>query len=209
MAMLALVLFDGLLGSKHWVALEDAVHAFQPALGDVGWLLLHSAGLLALWLAFLALYSAACALASAAVGGTVATLDIARAFAPTLIPIAVGYHFAHSFSSLLVQGQSLGFLVSDPFGLGWDLFGTRDFVVDIAIINTKTAWYLALGAIVAGHAISVYLAHVAAERLLQAREPALRALIPMTALMVLYTVISLLILAEPLVRYSGPQETII
>ena len=31
----------------------------------------------------------------------------------------------------------------------------------------------------------------------------------MTILMVLYTVISLQILAEPLVRYSGPQETII
>jgi NhaP-type Na+/H+ or K+/H+ antiporter len=82
-------------------------------------------------------------------------------------------------------------------------------VPDIAIINTRTAWFLALGAIVAGHAISVYLAHAAAERLLEARGRALRALVPITALMVLFTVISLQILAEPLVRYSGPQETII
>jgi hypothetical protein len=209
MAMLAIVLFDGLQGSKHWLALEDAVHALNPALGDRAWIALHSAGLLATWLAFLGMYLAACAAMRAAGGGNVSTLDYARAFAPTLIPIAVGYHFAHSFTYLLVQGQSVFFLVSDPLGLGWNLFGTRDVAVDIAIINTKTAWYIALGAIVAGHAMSVYLAHVVAERLLDTRARALRALVPITALMVLYTIISLQILAEPLVRYSGPQQTII
>ena len=208
-AMLAIVLFDGFQGSKHWVVLEDAVHEINPKFGDGVWIALHTAGLIAMWLAFLGLYFAACAMARAAAGGAPATLVVARAFAPTLIPIAVGYHFAHSFTYLLVQGQSLVFLVSDPLGLGWNLFGTRDFAPDIALINTKTAWYLALGAIVAGHAVSVYLAHVAAERLLEARGRALRALVPMTALMVLYTIISLQILAEPLVRYSGPQETII
>ncbi len=208
-AMLALVLFDGIQGSKHWVALEDAIHAVDPAFGDSGWILLHTAGLLLTWLAFVGMYCTACAIARAAAGGATPTLAYARAFAPTLIPIAVGYHFAHSFTYLLVQGQSLFFLVSDPLGLGWNLFGTRDFTPDIALINTKTAWYLALGAIVAGHAISVYLAHAAAERLLETRGRALRALAPMTALMVLYTILSLQILAEPLVRYSGPQETII
>lgn len=209
MAMLAIVLFDGFQGSTHWVAIEDAVHALNPSLGDAGWITLHSAGLIAMWLVFLGLYFGACVLAQLATGRVVMTLEIARAFAPTLIPIAIGYHFAHSFTYLLVQGQSVAFLVSDPFGLGWNLFGTRDFAVDIAIISTKMAWTIALAAIVTGHAISVYLAHVAAERLIQGRGLALRALLPMTALMVLYTIISLQILAEPLVRYSGPQETII
>ena len=208
-AMLAIVLFDGLQGSKHWVALEDAVHALNPSLGDAGWLALHSLGLIATWLTFLGLYFAACVLARAAAGGALSTGACARAFACTLIPIAVGYHFAHSFGNLLIQSQSLVFMVSDPFGLGWNLFGTRDFAVDMAIISTRTAWYLALGAIVVGHAISVYLAHVVAERLFDSRARALRVLVPITALMVLYTIISLLILAEPLVRYSGPQETII
>ena len=209
-AMLAIVLFDGFQGSKHWVAIEDEIHAINPKLGDGGWIALHTVGLLAAWLAFLGMYLAACAFARAAAGDRAhSTLDYACAFAPTLIPIAVGYQFAHTFTNLLVQGQSLVFLVSDPFGLGWNLFGTRDAAVNIAVINTKTAWYLALGAIITGHAISVYLAHVAAERLLEARGRALRALVPITALMVLYTIISLQILAEPLVRYSGPQETII
>ena len=209
MAMLALVLFDALQGSKHWAALENGIHALDPTLGNAGWIALHTIGLLATWLLFLALYLGACTIAKAAAAGRLSSLECARAFAPTLIPIAVGYHFAHTFTYLLVQGQSLQFLVSDPLGVGWDLFATRDAQVDTAIIGTKTAWYLALSAIVVGHAISVYLAHVAAERLLATRRQALRALLPITLLMVLFTVISLQILAEPLVRYSGPQETII
>ena len=209
MAMLAIVLFDALQGSKHWAALEDMIHALDPKLGDAGWVALHTAGLLATWLLFLSLYLGACAIARAGADGSLSTLACARAFAPTLIPIAVGYHFAHTFTYLLVQGQTLHFLVSDPLGIGWNLFGTRDAQIDIAIIGTKTAWYLALSAIVAGHAISVYLAHVTAERLLGTRAQAFRVLLPMTMLMVIYTIVSLMILADPLVRYSGPQETII
>jgi hypothetical protein len=209
LAMLAIVLFDGFQASAHWVAIEDAVHAVNAQLGDAGWVALHSAGLLLMWLVFLGLYLMACRFAKAGGGGYLSTLDYARSFAPTLIPIAVGYHFAHTFTYLIVQGQSLVFLVSDPFGLAWNLFGTAGAEVNDAVIGTRTAWYLALAAIVVGHAISVWLAHAAAERLLASRGRALRVLTPITVLMVLYTVISLQILAEPLVRYSGPQETII
>lgn len=209
MAMLAIVLFDGFQASKHWVAIEDAVHALNPRLGDAGWIALHTAGLVAMWLVFLGLYLAACRMARAASGGNLTTLDYARNFAPTLIPIAVGYHFAHTFTYLLVQGRGLVPLVSDPLGLGWNLFGTAHAGGELSGLDTKTVWYLALGAIIVGHTLSVWLAHAAAERLLEGRGRALRALAPITALMVLYTIISLQILAEPLVRYSGPQETII
>ncbi len=207
--LLAGVLFDGLLGSGHWVAVENAVHAFDPKLGDVGWIVVHTAGFLALWLVFLGLFFLTCAVMAAVSGTGSGTLEYVRAFALSLIPIAVGYHFAHTFTYILVQGQSILPLISDPFALGWDLFGTRGYKIDIAVMNTKTAWYLAVGAIVVGHSISVYLAHVAADRLLANRVRAFRCLVPMTILMVIYTIISLQILAEPLVRYSGPPETII
>jgi hypothetical protein len=207
-AMLSGVLFDGLLGSGHWTMVENAVHAIDPKLGDVGWILVHTASLLIFWLAVLGLFYLTCALMAAA-GGGFGALDYARAFALTLIPIAVAYHFAHTFSYLLVQGQSIVPLISDPFGRGWDLFGTRGYKVNIMVMSTKTAWYLAVGAIVTGHSVSVYLAHVVADRVCASRARAFRALVPMTALMVVYTIVSLQILAEPLVRYSEPPETII
>lgn len=208
-AMLAIVLFDGFQGSAHWTALEDWIHARNPKLGDAGWLTVHSFGLIGTWAAFLGLYLLACALVPPLIGDNRRTLDAARAFALSLVPIAVGYHVAHTFVYLLVQGQNAIALVSDPFGWDWNLFGTRNRAIDIAIIGAKTAWHVALVAIVVGHALSVYLAHAVAERLAGDRRRAFGCLIPMTILMVVYTIISLQILAEPLVRYSGPNETII
>jgi len=41
---------------------------------------------------------------------------IARRYVWTLVPIAVGYKLAHNFSGLLVQGQNVIPLLSDPFG---------------------------------------------------------------------------------------------
>jgi hypothetical protein len=207
--LLTSVLFDGLLGSGHWVLVENAVHALDPTLGDVGWIAVHTAAFMLLWLLVLGLFFLTCATMARVSRGGIGTLGHVRAFALTLVPIAVGYHFAHTFTYLLVQGQSIIPLISDPFARGWDLFGTRDYRIDIAVMNTKTAWYMAVGAIVIGHSVSVYLAHVAADRLLANRGRALRALVPMTILMVIYTVVSLQILAEPLVRYSPPPETII
>jgi hypothetical protein len=53
--------------------------------------------------------------------------------------------------------------------------------------------------IIAGHVIAVYLAHVVALRLFGSRKAALVSQVPMVSLMVLYTMVSLLILAQPIV----------
>jgi hypothetical protein len=94
---------------------------------------------------------------------------IARLFAFTMVPIAIGYHLAHYFVFLLVQGQYIIPLISDPFGWGWDLFGTAGYRVDIAIIGARFAWYTAVIAVLVGHMISVYLAHMVAMRELEPR----------------------------------------
>ena len=90
-------------------------------------------------------------------------------------------------------------LASDPFGRGWDLFGTAGYRVDLTVVGARFAWYLAVIAIVVGHIVAVFLAHVQAMVILPERRPALRSQVPMTALMVAFTVISLSILAEPIV----------
>ena len=56
----------------------------------------------------------------------------------------------------------------------------------------------------AGHVVSVWLAHVVALRTFGTRIAALRSQVPMLALMVVYTVISPWILAAPIVVASGP-----
>ena len=138
-------------------------------------------------------------LASRMVGGRLGALEIAREFMYTLIPIALAYNIAHFLTLLLIQGQAIIPLASDPFGRGWDLFGTAAYVTDIGIVTGKSLWFLSVGVVVAGHVLSVYLAHKVAMRLFRDPKLTLKSQMPMAALMVLYTVVSLWIIAQPIV----------
>ena len=209
LAMLSTVLFDGLLGSGYWVSFENFIHEIDPALGDLAWISVYSISLIGVWAIFFGMFVGTCRIMSWLANNELSTVALAQAFALSLIPIVIGYHFAHTFSYLLVQGQSIFSLISDPFGFGWDIFGSAGNQVDLTVMTTKNAWYLAVTAIVAGHVVSIYLAHVVSERLFNHRLVARKCLVPMTILMVVYTIVSLTILAEPLVKYSGPNEEIV
>ncbi|MBL8703970.1 MAG: hypothetical protein JNM30_03960 [Rhodospirillales bacterium] len=204
-AMLSTVLFDGFLGTALWRSWDRFVTSLLPRGMDREGYIAATSGLVAIWLGFLAAYGATC-WATALMGGRRhATRTYLQAFSLTLVPIAVGYNLAHNFSYVVIQGQSVLALASDPFGWGWNLFGTAGFKPDIGQIQPATTWIVAVGAIVLAHVVAVVLAHLVALRLFQSRGLALRALVPMTVLMVLYTMASLTILAEPITRFSAPD----
>ena len=117
----------------------------------------------------------------------------------SLVPIAVAYHLAHYVSLLLTTGQFIIPLASDPFGWGWDLFGTRGHAVDLGIVSPAVYWYGAVALIVVGHVLAVIVAHVEATRRFASHRAALRSQLPMLALMVAYTSLSLWIMAQPIV----------
>lgn len=205
--MLATVLFDGFLGTALWRRTERAWYAALPFGMDRDGLAIGTLGLLGLWLVFLGAYFSACIAMRRVVAGRLSARDLARRFALTLVPIAIGYHVAHNFSYLVVQGQMMWGLASDPLGLGWNLFGTSGYQPAIGVLEARTVWYIAVISIVVGHLVSLYLAHVIALELFVDRWLAVRALCSMTVLMVAYTGVSLSILAEPLVRFSVPDPT--
>jgi hypothetical protein len=204
--ILSTVLFDGLLSTPEWSSFESALRAFALGPGAQQGIIIKTIGLVGFWLIFLAAYWGVSALMSAAAGGVFSPSVLAGSFALTLIPIAIGYHVAHYLPFLLIQGQYLIPLLSDPFGFSWDLFGTAGYRVDIAIIGARFEWYTAVSAILVGHIAAVYLAHVRAMQLFGDRAPALRSQVPLTALMVVYTFVSLSILAEPIVQQGAPAQ---
>jgi hypothetical protein len=126
--------------------------------------------------------------------------EIACLFVLSLVPIAIAYHLAHYLSFLLLAGQFIVPLVGDPFGWGWDLFGTALYRIDIGIVDTRSIWYTALIAIVVGHVLAVWLAHETAFAVLPDAGAARRGQYPMIVLMVAYTALSLWILAQPIVE---------
>lgn len=126
--------------------------------------------------------------------------DVATAFAPSLVPIALAYVVAHYFSYVWFQSQQLVRLASDPFGRGWDVLGTSGFEVDYGTLSAEAIWIVQVGAIVIGHVLALILAHDRALEL-EAECPAARGVRsqwPMLALMVLYTIGGLYFLSEGL-----------
>jgi hypothetical protein len=202
--LLSVVLFDGLLGTPEWAAIESAAAGFFAVFGERQSIALKSAGLIFFWVLFLVSYLAVCDLMRRSAGSESAG-EIARSFAYTLVPIAIGYHIAHYLVFLLVQGQYIIPLISDPLGFGWNLFGTAGYRADIAIVGARFSWYSAVIAVLAGHLIAVYLAHLKAIQVFGLRDPAFRSQIPLTALMVVYTGVSLSLLAEPIVERRAAE----
>jgi hypothetical protein len=205
-AMLATVLFDGLLGTRAWRALDHALSGGLARVADREGYLLASAGLLAVWLVFLGAYLATAGL-TARLAGAGSAAAAARLLAPSLVPIATAYNVAHNLSYLLLQGQELIPLLSDPLGRGWNLLGTATWSPDVTLVGSRFAWYAAVGAIITGHAISVWVAHRVALREWNPPRVAVRASLPLTALMVVYTALSLWVIADPLVRFREPDPS--
>ncbi len=198
--MLSTVLFDGLLGGLVYSFARQTLLLWVPDRVDDSGYFVGTLGLLTVPLLFYAAYLLTCFITARLVrGGNAAA--IARLFALTLVPIVIAYLIAHNLSNLLIQGQLMGRLVSDPLGRGWDLFGTAEYYPDIGIIDARMTWYIAIGAIVVGHVISIWLAHRLALREFGAAGRAVIASIPLTTLMVIYTAVSLAVIAEPLVQF--------
>ena len=121
-------------------------------------------------------------------------------FVLSLVPIALAYNLAHFIGYLLIQGQLIIPLASDPFGWGWNLLGTAGYRLDLELIGAKAVWYMSVAAIVLGHVASVYVAHVVSLGRPVGRAAALRGQYAMLALMVVYTASSLWIIAQPIVE---------
>ena len=94
------------------------------------------------------------------------------------------------------RGSSSSPLISDPFGRGWDLFGTVGFAPNLAIVTYETVWYVQVGALVIGHVAGLAIAHDRAVVVFHDRRTSLEAQLPMLGLMVLYTLMGMWLLTR-------------
>ncbi|MFQ5903679.1 MAG: hypothetical protein ACE5JO_08310, partial [Candidatus Binatia bacterium] len=203
--MLSTVTFDGFMATPTWANIESSLYGVLRDLGGVRVSAIRTLGLVTFPVLFLGIYLTVNGVIGAVSGWRLSAGRLARSFAFTLVPIAIAYHMAHYLSYLVTQGQRIIPLVSDPFGFGWDLLGTMGYRVNIGVVGARFGWYTAVVAIVLGHIIAVYLAHVVAIRTHEDRAPALRSQYGMSALMVAYTMVSLWILAQPIVERRTPS----
>ena len=130
------------------------------------------------------------------VGGDFTAERLRRAFVHSLVPIAMVYVAAHYLTFLLFEGQSILYLASDPFGDGWNLFGTANSAIDYGLLSQNAAWYVQVAFVILGHVAALVLAHDRALVLYPDAKLAVRSQYWMLAIMVGFTSLALWLLAQ-------------
>jgi hypothetical protein len=121
--------------------------------------------------------------------------ELPRLLAHSLVPIGIGYVFAHYLTLLLESGQAYLIFLSDPLVTGEaDYLGTVDWTVSYFLsLRPGLLASLKVGFVLAGHILAVIAAHDRAVRVLP-RRSTMSGQLAMLMLMVVYTVGGLLLL---------------
>ena len=199
--MLSTLAFDGILSTPAWQDFTVALEPIWLPLGAFGFFFVRTLGLLLLtatfFLVFVAFMEAVVYLGRRNVDMKVTV----TAFALTLVPIALVYNLAHNYSYVMVQSQYFIPVLNDPLGKGWSLLpALAGYRPSFALAQAATVWYAQIVLIVVGHVIAVYLAHLRAGERFRNAQRALLSQYPMLLLMVMYTMTSLWILAQPITQ---------
>ena len=182
-ALVWVTTFDGLVSTAAW----QGVTAATTAVG-IPASLVTLAGLLGGFGLFVGGYWTA----SRGVRGTAPTYVTARYlagwFAPALVPIAAGYHFAHFVGYLVSFAPTVVAVALAPLGPPTSL-----------AVLSPPGWFgvVQLLAIVGGHVLAIWVAHARAFELFAGRVQPIRSQYPFAAVAVCYTTISLWIVAQP------------
>jgi hypothetical protein len=185
--MLGSVAFDGLSRSTWWFErLYDIEIRFSdPESAERAVMLLNLSALFLAVVIVATIYTVTVKIAEGVVGQRAAFRGI---FVGSLIPIAIVYALSHYLSLLLVSGQFVIPLLSDPYTLGWNLLGTAGFQPNLTFLKPNVTWYAQVTVLVVGHVLGLIVAHDRAVALSPSPRVALRTQYAMLTLMVLYTV---------------------
>lgn len=184
---LASLTFDGLMETFWWQALIGQ-NPLEPT-GRSAVMGINTVGLLAVWVLTLALILGAILLGRRIGGGF--------AFGPVMLSflaIAAGYHAAHYLVMLLTAGQYTLAALNDPLFTGDSVLGLPPFYVSFGFLTDPRVMPMIYGAqfaaILGAHLLAVVLVLK-----LAGRDTRPVAHLPMTVLMVAYTVLGLWLLS--------------
>ncbi len=196
--MIGTVTFDGFSQGRIWKDLAVRLNDGVTSLGisaQTAPAIVNTLGLL-LGVTLVASFYAAGIAGVRSVGGDYDAERLRESFAHTLVPIAMVYVAAHYLTFLVFEGQSIGYLASDPLGRGWDLFGTASSAIDYSLLSQNATWYLQVGFVATGHVAALTLAHDRALALYGRARIAVRSQYWMLGIMVGFTLLALWLLAQ-------------
>ncbi|HEY0829501.1 MAG TPA: hypothetical protein VGE99_00065 [Candidatus Dormibacteraeota bacterium] len=201
--MLSTLAFDGISATPAWQDFTVSLKPFWLPLGAFGFFAVRTFGLILLTIAFLLVFITFMEAVIYLGQRKVDLKATVSSFALTLVPIALVYNAAHNYSYVVVSSQYMIPLLNDPLHKGWHLLPAfASFTPNFSLAQASTVWYADIVLIVLGHVIAVFLAHQRAGERFRTAQRALLSQYPMLLLMVLYTMTSLWILAQPITKES-------
>jgi hypothetical protein len=159
--------FDSFSSSPTWRGFADRLtrsFGLAPTLSSS---VLRTLGLIV----FISVVAVTFSLAARATGGVdrAQRRALPGQMAHSLIPIVVGYIFAHYLSYLVERGQQTVIALADPFARGWNLLGLAHMhVAYVLSAHPPVLAGIKVGCVVTGHIVAVIAAHDKALRLLPA-----------------------------------------
>jgi hypothetical protein len=182
-AILWVTTFDGFVGTPLWADVARTVVGVgvPPAV-------VYPVALLAGYGLFLWAYRVAARYSRETADTYLTAEAIARRFAPSLLPIAAGYHLAHF----------LGYFISLSPALIASVLNPLNPPINPSVV-VLPGWFgsLAIAFVLLGHLLAVWVAHASAYEVFPGRLQAVRSQYPFVVVMILYTMTSLWIVSAP------------
>jgi hypothetical protein len=202
--LLASVSFDGLLSTPLWSRLQHQLPSVV-SVGTVGYAILALLAFALVTVLLWGLFTAFAIGVSRAGNHHHTPLQTLTGLLPSLLPISFAYLLAHYLQYLLVNGQLIFPLLGNPVGSdSWPIHLPYPFNDSYEpnphVLSTGAAWYFAVAVIVIAHVLAVVLAHRHLVKTGKTKEAARLSEYPWIAAMVAYTMLSLWLLAQPLVK---------
>jgi hypothetical protein len=202
--LLASISFDGILSTPLWNNFQHKLPS-SFTVESLSYQIVASFVFLVLVFVLWGLFSLF-ALAVAKAGSLkISHTEALAGLLPSILPISFGYLLAHYIEYLIVNGQLFFPLIGNPIGKeSWPIHLPNpfndSFEPNIHLLPSAFYWYFAVVVIVVVHIIAVVIAHRHLGNATSSKLRARRAEYPWILAMVAYTMLSLWLLAQPLVK---------
>ncbi len=196
--LLALTSFHGLTMTPTWYSCTDWIQSLVPVGYKSAFSILMTACIVAPAAAFWAIAWLGDRLTAERRG----TLMLFRAFAFSLVPIALFYHVAHNVMHFFREAQYLIPSLSDPLGFGWDLFGTASQTYE-PLLSLDAVWLLQLALVLTGHIFGILFSERIARKLFDRKRDVRLAQLPIQVVMILFSLYSLWLIHQPMEMRTG------
>jgi len=123
-------------------------------------------------------------------------------YAYALIPVALFYHLSHNASHIIAEGSAIMPLLSDPFGLGWDIIGTASWPI-IRLTSHNTTSLIQISLIVIGQLYALRIALGISRRRYSNKLEVMKSMLIISTGLCLFSFFNIWLLAQPMMMRTG------